>query len=415
MTPDHIRTILLLAALVGLAYLILRNQQNTKRNWALFYAVLYICATLPIVNYSSVTHGLWDFTDVSLPTLLIPFDILFLWVVSWGIIPVFFLSKRYFPIVLGFVIWIDILLMPALERMNILVLHDWWLIGEMALVAIVFIPGYVWAYASYHDRWPGLRAMLQVIVIICLYFVGLPFLLAQYGLIDGLHYVVDSLLLQLLLIIAFPGLVAVVDLVQIGKGTPFPYDKTHYLVSHGIYAYIRNPIQWSFALVSIPLTIYHGSWHLLVALPMSIFYSLSIADVQEYDDMENRFGAQWSTYKRSVPKWYFLWKPLAIPTAIVYLDSDCVHCSRLSSWFCNHHPLHLEIKSASDYAGTTLHKVTYVDCYGHASKGTKAIARSLEHINLAYATLGWFMRFPLVYYLLDAIVYSMNYEKKKAK
>jgi len=206
MNPEVARPIFLACSLAFLAFLTLRNKQDTTRNWSMFYSSLYITAVLPIANVICINLGFWKFLDPALPLILMPYDIFFLWIISWGVVPIFFLERRrYILIVIAIVFWLDIVLMPALERVGILQLNDSWLIGEVALIATVFIPAYLWAYAYTHQKWIWFRALLQ------LFF----------------------------LIIAFPGLVAVINLVQVGKGTPFPYDKTTRLVTSGVYAYIR--------------------------------------------------------------------------------------------------------------------------------------------------------------------------------
>lgn len=407
MNPDHIRSGLLIAALMFIGFLTLRNKQNTARNWAMFYAMLYTTSALPIVNVICVNLELWSFTDAYIPAILIPIDIFFLWIFAWGIIPIFFLQRKYFLIVLGAIFWLDFLIMPALETVGILELQSNWWIGEIALVLLVFTPGYIWAYSSFHKTRTWLRALLQVGVMIMVFVFGLPFLLSSYSLIDGLHFSMGSLLFQFFVIIALPALMAVVDLVQKGKGTPFPYDKTENLVITGVYAYIRNPIQWSFTLIFIPMAIYHSSWYLLIGSIISLAYSIAVADFHEYSDMEKRFENQWTTYISSVPKWYFLWRPYKIAKGTIYFDSGCNHCSRLAAWFSIKDLQQLTIKKANEYKEDTLKKVTYVDHLGTSYSGIAALANALEHINLMYATIGWFIRFPLIIYMLDSIVYSM--------
>ena len=57
----------------------------------------------------------------------------------------------------------------------------------------------------------------------------------------------------------------------------------------------------------------------------------------------------------------------------------------------------------------------YVDHNGIEFKSVTAIACSLEHINLAYATLGWFIRFPIINNVLQAIIDTMEFGANKDK
>lgn len=413
MNADDIRTVLSILALAFVAYLTLRDDQDERKNWAIFYACCFNVVTLPIINYMCVRAGLWSFTDGATSIFLMPYDIYFLWIIAWAVVPVFFLKYKQPLIVITAVFWLDLLLMPALQELDVLHLNSNWLIGEVALVLLVFIPGYYWALASFEDKWVGFRASLQVVCMVCVFVLGLPTLLHDYDLIATLHFSVEPITFQLFLITAFPGLVAVVDLVQKGKGTPFPYDKTKMLVRTGVYAYIRNPIQWSFTFIFLSMAVYHDSWYLLTGSAISIAYTLAIADVHESPDMERRFGTQWSTYVSEVPSWYFKWKPKGIPSGTIYFDQECTQCSQLSEWLKSKNSQQLVVEKIINAPNSVFQKVTYIDYRGQVYVGISAIAHALEHINLIYATAGWFIRFPLICYLLDSIVYSMGFGEEE--
>jgi protein-S-isoprenylcysteine O-methyltransferase Ste14 len=241
------------------------------------------------------------------------------------------------------------------------------------------------------------------------FIIGLPHILSFYELIDGLDYRWDSIQFQILLIIGFPGLVASYDLVTKGKGTPFPYDSTQLLVETGVYAYCRNPIQWSFTMLFIPLSIYHSSPFLLIGFIVSVGYTLGVSDYQEHPDMEKRFGDKWKNYKQHIPNWRFLWKPRHIPEGTVYFDSECSSCSQFRNWFEKQKAHQLVIKSANQFQAGEILQVTYTDHHGNNYKSVEAIAHCLEHINLAYATLGWFMRMPIIRHILQAIIDPMEF------
>ena len=414
MSYDTIRTVLTVIAFAFVAFLTLRADQDSRKNWAMFYATLFVAVALPVVNKLCMMAGFWSFSAPSTSFCSMPIDLYFLWVVCWGVVPIFFLQYKQPFIVIVVVLWLDILLMPVLEQAGILSLSTDWLVGEVALIGLVFVPSYCWSTASYHNKWVGLRASLQVICIICVFVFGLPMLLQEYGLVDAIDFTIRPILFQLFLIIAFPGLVAVVDLVQKGKGTPFPYDKTTVLLQTGVYAYIKNPMQWSFTFIFFPMAVYHDSWYVLLGALISVLYSVTVADVQEVTDMDSRFGSQWRSYRSQVPSWYFQWRPLNIPPGTIYLDHNCSQCSKLLEWFQSRKTHNLTIDIAANAPLEKLSKVAYVDHTGQLYLGVSAIAHALEHIHLSYATLGWFMRFPLISRLLDAIVYSMAFGPESA-
>lgn len=402
---------LLLISFGFLGYIFLIKRQDSTLNWALFYSFLYVLVSLPIVNFVCIKLGLWTFTTEKLNAILLPFDLYFLWLILWSIIPVFFLRGKHIWIIALILFWLDILIMPVLQNMGMISLGKNWLYGEVALILFVFIPSYFWAYCFYNKRHLLFRALFQIVVMTNIFIVGLPFILHAYGLIETVELRTAPFILQLFLIMVFPALIAVLDLVQKGKGTPFPYDPTQNLVRTGIYAYCKNPIQWSFTLMFIPMSMYFSSFYLLIGVIISIAYAYGVSDFQEYEDMKIRFGEEWNNYKLSVPKWQFLWKPKSIPKGLVYFDFTCKQCSQLSRWFTHSKAINLVVKSSSDFPKQNILQVTYIDHNGLEYKSVKAIACCFEHINLAYATLGWFMRFPGISHLLQAIINTMEMEK----
>ncbi|MDB4106913.1 hypothetical protein OAD66_06145 [Bacteroidia bacterium] len=254
---------------------------------------------------------------------------------------------------------------------------------------------------------------MQVLVIGGIFFIGLPAALQDYELIPYQKLTWNHILFQALFIIAFPSLIAVYDLVDKGEGTPFPYDPTQNLVQTGVYAYCRNPMQWSFTFAFIPIAIYLGSSAMLLGSFSSIIYSFAVSDPQEYPDMKERFGNTWDTYKSNVPKWLFLWRPNSITKGTIYFDEHCNQCSQISQWFLSKKTIHLEIETANHFPRKHILKATYVDHHSKEYQSVKAIAHCLEHINLAYAALGWFMRCPVISHFLQFIVNSLEIQQIK--
>ena len=391
-----------------LIYAFIIRKQDTELNWAIFYALLYTILILPIVNMICIYYGLWDFEKSISNVIKLPLDIYFLWITLWSIIPVYFFKGKYLLLLSIVLLWIDILIMPVLDKQGILVLNDNWLWGEIILIVTVFIPAYFWAYCSYYKRFTGVRAIFQIVVMIAAFIIGIPFVMKCYGIIESIQLHFAPYLFQFLLILTFPALVAVYDLVTKGKGTPFPYDPTKDLVRSGVYAYIKNPIQWSFTLMFIPLSLYYGSYFFLLGSLVSIFYVYGISNFQEYSDMKTRFGKEWLDYKSQVPSWRFLWKPTNIPKAEIFFDDDCNQCSQIKRWFISSKSINLHIKSKAEYPKDQILQVTYIDYKGREYKGVCAIAHAMEHINLAYASLAWFMRMPIINQVLQIIIDSMD-------
>jgi hypothetical protein len=163
----------------------------------------------------------------------------------------------------------------------------------------------------------------------------------------------------------------------------------------------------------ISLSVYHSNLYLLLGCFFSVAYSFGVSDFQEYSDMEKRFGENWMDYKTNVPKWYFQWKPSNIPVGTIYFDSKCNQCNQIANWFKKSKSINLNVESSSNYLVREILQVTYVDEYGNEYKSINAIACSFDHLNLAFASLGWFMRMPVVKQVLQAIVDSMGFDKEE--
>ena len=394
--------------LTFLVYTFIIKTQNSRINWALCYSILWVAITLPTINYILVSLGFWNYTNTN--GIKLPLNLFFVWLVFWAVVPVVLFKGRYLHIITFILFWLDIMYMPQLAQLNIITLHDNWIIGEIILLIVVWIPAYYWAHISITKKQLKIRAFFQTIVMGIFLFIIIPFATAYYFELDfKLHC--NKYVFQFILIVALPALSAVQDLVQEGKGTPFPYDKTKLLVQNGVYAYCKNPIQWSFMLLFIPLSILYHMNVLLVGSVISILYAIGVANHQEYNAMESRFDEQWIAYKKNVPNWYFLWKPKHISQGTIYFKKNCNPCEDTKSWFSNRKTINLNIVYAETYRGKPLTQATYVSANNTTYSSVAAIARALEHINLAWASLAWFMRFPIINQLLQLIIDTIEIEQ----
>ncbi|NQY29085.1 MAG: hypothetical protein HRT69_06395 [Flavobacteriaceae bacterium] len=407
-----IRNGVVLICFILLTFFFFIKKQEQKTNWSLFYSLLWLTFSLPIVNYLCVKYNLWLFISETDLSIKIPFDLLFIWIIFWGILPFYIAKGKYTLLTFLVLLWIDILLMPQLEKFGILKLNENWIIGEFILLLIVWLPAYLWATYSYTNKHLNFRAFLQVSTMGLLILIIIPFIVISYTSNNFSFEKIRPYLFQLTFIIVLPSLAAVNDLVKKGKGTPFPYDKTTKLVQTGVYAYCRNPIQWSFTFLFIPLSMYYESYVLLSGTIISIAYTLGVSNPQEYLDMENRFENKWRTYKKSVPNWRFLWKPQNIPIGTLYFKKGCNQCEQVKKWFENRNACNLQIKYEYEFHENKLLQATYTDNNNNHYKSIIAIANGLEHINLFWASLSWFMRLPIIHHVLQAIIDSMDCNKQ---
>ncbi|MCR9029191.1 isoprenylcysteine carboxylmethyltransferase family protein [Citrobacter amalonaticus] len=84
---------------------------------------------------------------------------------------------------------------------------------------------------------------------------------------------------------------------------PLQADKTTMLVTHGCYAWSRNPIYLGLTGVQLAVALWMGSLPGLIAVP---FFMLAVArlhiDFEEFQ-LHKRFGAQWEHYAKQVRRW----------------------------------------------------------------------------------------------------------------
>ena len=91
---------------------------------------------------------------------------------------------------------------------------------------------------------------------------------------------------------------------QVGKGSPAPWDPINKLITHGPYAYVRNPMLLGVFLFlggecllfqSQPLTYY-----LLIFIGINLIYF----PVIEEKGLHKRYGSEYLEYKRNVPRFF---------------------------------------------------------------------------------------------------------------
>ena len=383
-------------------YVIIKPSENERVNWGIFFSCLYIAVALPLINLLCVHYQLWEYKENTVIGL--PLDLYFIWLTLWGCLPVMVFKGKQTLLCLVSLFWLDFVFMPLLSQQGVFQLSDNWLLGEFITLLLVFLPAYLWSYCFINNTKTAFRASMQVLTVIITVGGILPLLMSEYNLIDFSELNLNVITLQFLVIVSLPGLQATYLLVKYGKGTPFPYDKTKVIVTHGVYAYIKNPIQWSFTFAFIPLAIIFSSPWLLIGSVVSFLYCISIANNQEGKDMEERFRGNWTNYNKTVPAFFFSFKPYAKTESTIYFKKDCGYCQDLKKWYINRKPLGINFKDALPEHL----KVTYINCNGKVYAGYKAVLKMMEHTNLFWASLSWILQLPGLYHLVNGIVESLG-------
>ena len=376
-------------------------------------ACLWNLPALMALNLSAAHYGWWTFDARGGLFLGVPVDVLLAWAWLWGVLPALAFPKLPLGIVVVIALVFDLVLMPAMSP--VLRLGPAWLSGEAIGLLIALIPGQLLARWTIRGEHLVGRAVLQVVA-----FCGLILFLLPAGVIDGstTSWMSPlarpnwqlSLIVQILAIPAFAGLSAVQEFVTRGDGTTVPFDPPRRLVTTGMYAYIRNPMQLSAVVLLVLLGVALQNYWIAIAGVMAHIYSAGLAGWDEDEDLRRRFGADWDTYRRGVRSWLPRtrpWHPPGQPPARLYVAESCGMCSQVGRWFQRHGASGLAILPAETHPSRALTRITYEPGDGtRAMSGVEALARALEHVHLGWAFAGCVLRLPVfcpaVQLLVDA-------------
>jgi protein-S-isoprenylcysteine O-methyltransferase Ste14 len=305
---------------------------------------------------------------------------------------------------------LDALIMPLCRPVVLLGQSWWW--GEALAVALVLLPALALARWTLEDAHVRARATLQVVLAAGLFLYFVPEL--AFALRPGKGWEPwlqlagwqRQLALQLLLVLALPGLNAVAEFAGRGLGTPIPYDAPRRLVTSGIYRYCANPMQLSCGLAMLLwAALLRNGWLLLAAL-LAIVYSAGIAEWDEGQDLANRFGLQWRQYRAQVRSWIPRWTPYhAGPPARLYVAATCSPCTELRAWLQARIPHGLEICDAESLPAGSIRRLLYDPADATATvDGVRALGRALEHLHLGWALAGAALRLPGIWQLVQLLM-----------
>lgn len=373
----------------------------------LVYSTAWVAALLPWIDSAIVALGGWKYAPSEIHIGEMPLALYFGWVIAWGIVAPLLAEA------LGRRIWLTIAVMAILdlrtmpEMTPVLELAGNWWVGETAIIALLLIP------AMFLARWTGSasRTPLRCAMLAPAFggiFLGIP-LLAISGSMDGLieRWLSFTETQQILFITSaavasLPGLTALRDFALSGKGTPVPLDPPERLVTHGIYGYVRNPMQISMTLLLVTESVFLMSlWPVFLAA-MGIVYSEGLARWSEGRDMRDRFGEKWGRYRAGHRAWIPRWKPLIDEPCELWFDDQCGACIEVSDWFARRRPEKLILRKASDWEGIPLQRMTWHHPpSGRKETGIAGVAMALQHIHLGWAALGWIAGMPVVSHALQ--------------
>jgi protein-S-isoprenylcysteine O-methyltransferase Ste14 len=383
---------------------------------ATLLSMLWTLPSLLMLQQLNLRAHWWSYTPGSAAMLsAMPLELYLSWAVLWGAVPSLALlpacaaiarklnvRRMALPFAATVLVLVDLALMPACK--DAVVLGPHWFAGEAVAVVLVLLPAL--ALARYTQRQTHLfvRATLQALLAAGLFLYWIPKLTATLSHTSLRPLPGWRLLLPFLLLLALPGLGAVLEFAQCGGGTPIPYDPPARLVSSGIFRYVANPMQLSTTLLMLAwAALFRNAWLLIPAL-LSVIYCAGLAAWDEGEDLRVRFGEPWLAYRRSVHDWRLRLAPYhAGEPARLYYAHSCVACSELGQWLAGQHARGLELLAAESLAQAP-RRLLYVAPTGEQEHGTRAFARALEHLNLGYALVGTLLRLPGPAHLVQLVM-----------
>lgn len=393
--------------LLGAGLLAWRVRPSKRLATGLVFSLAWVLALLPWLDAIARSAGLWTYHSISLSLAGMPLTLYFGWAIAWG------LFAPLLARVIGGSLWITAALMMAVdfrvmpEMVPILELNPAWWMGEFGIVSLLLVPALFMTSWTERQERIGLRCIMLVPTFGGI-FIGIPLLILCGG-IDGIieRWNGISMVARACFVLggiacSIPGLTAVRDLARSGDGTPVPLDPPLRLVTHGVYAFVRNPMQISMTLLLLLESLFVGSmWPAGLAL-IGVVYSEGLARWSESEDMLTRFGSRWSVYHDSVRPWLPRWYPNIGDPCELWLDTACEPCSEVARWFERRCPRQLLLRNAGDREGSPLRRVTWRDpASGRTESGVAAISMALQHLDLFWATIGWIAGLPGVSHILQ--------------
>ena len=387
---------------------------------ACLLSLMWTLPALLVLQRINMLVGWWSFEAIGPLLLGMPLAVYLGWAILWGLVPELAFRKLGLPEVIAIMAAADVWLMPFGEPLVHMHFPAWenggWLTGEAAALSIVLSPALCLARWTLDDRRLNVRAALQVVISGLLFLFLLPEVVFALRPVPNagsvwaplLHmpFVWLQIVVQIVLLLAVPGVSAVQEFAQRGQGTPIPYDPPKRLVTSGVYRYCANPMQLFCAVVMLLWAlVLRNPWLVLAAL-MSAVYSAGIAHWDEERDLAKRFGEAWRQYRGNVPAWRLRWRPYVDGTpARIYIARTCGPCSAVRRWIEKRNPLGLELIDAETLPQGSIRRLRYDPADGTPyAEGVVALARALEHMNLAWAYCGIMLRLPVLHQVAQLLL-----------
>ncbi len=362
-----------------------RVKQGSRQAVGALFSLLFGLPLIFVGHVLAIQLGVWSYGGASLLLLGFPADIWFGGALLWG--PVLFLAAP------GVNPWLLVLPCIALNGLMLPGFAPFFIVGHgwFAGVVLVFMTAHLpalhlaqWTTAGTHlPR----RACLLAMAYGCFAFFTMPSIImnamgGEWGALLGRPAWALGLAALGMILACVMGLSAVQMFAVHGDGTPIPLDPTKRLVRTGLYAYLNNPMQLATALGWLVLGAALGNIWVALAAVMAVCFVLGLVRWHHRQDLEVRFPEGWPEYRANVPEWIPRWQPWVRDPATLTFDAGCGRHRRIVSFLGQLTPAGLNIRAAPG-------PMTYQEPHEtQLFNGTAALAKALNHGNLASAMLG---------------------------
>ena len=385
----------------------------------LLFSTAWTAALLPWLDLFAVHFEFWSYQTSAFHLGKMPLTAYFGWVIAWGMV-VALLSESIGKkpwIAIAAMVLIDLRAMP--EMLPVLSLSKHWWVAEIAIVFLLLVPAIFLAHWTATSEKTPLRCALLAPAFGGI-FIGLPFLVLCGDLAgiklhwDSFSHISQIIFLGGLVGFSILGLTALRDFARGGNGTPVPLEPPQKLVTHGIYSYLRNPMQASMTCLLLLESIFLASpWPALLA-GIGIVYSEGFARWSETADMKFRFGEKWTEYLQSHRPWLPTWHPVLTEKSELWFDDQCGTCTEVANWFFRKSPTQLTLRKASEWPGAPLERITWLNpSTGRTESGVTAIAMALQHLHLGWAAIAWLVSLPGISHVIQICFDAAGAGKKK--